>query len=441
MISTNILIIEKLNAFLNEIISQKEKRELYVFSSTDFTRNRSLSIRIVILLILNQLKRSLSIELESFFSSIGKSVVTKSAFSQQRQKLKPSFFKSWNNVLTNSLYEHGNKQLTYWNGYRLLAIDGTTITLPDTPDLREYYGQSGNKHGANLVTGRVSILYDVLNKIVIQGCLEPKKVSERKMARDLIDQVGKGDLLLFDRGYPSFELFYLLQQQNCKVVMRARADFNKIVEEFALSDRRDDILEIPATYKAIKGLQEKNISIDESERIKLRVVKITLNTGEEEILITNLYDYQVYNPEKLKKLYALRWPIETFYGYLKNELQVECFSGIKQVCIEQDFYSSLFLFNLQCLIEKQSDKYLQFINRKRKITYKINKNVSWALLKDRIIQLFLYQNDIQRILLQLQALFERYLESVRPDRKYPRIKKAIKINGKYHTLSNYKRAI
>jgi hypothetical protein len=84
------------------------------------------------------------------------------------------------------------------------------------------------------------------------------------------------------------------------------------------------------------------------------MVKIVLNTGETEVLVTNLYDTDSYTKEELKEVYHLRWGIETYYGYMKEELQLGQFSGIRQICIEQDFAANLFLFNLQSLMEKQS---------------------------------------------------------------------------------------
>ncbi|GHT19540.1 hypothetical protein AGMMS4957_04020 [Bacteroidia bacterium] len=137
----------------------------------------------------------------------------------------------------------------------------------------------------------------------------------------------------------------------------------------------------------------------------------------------------------------MRWGIETYYGFEKNELQIESFSGIRPLCILQDFFANLFVYNLQSIIEKQSEPYLEAVSKKRNYQYKINKNVSFAMLKDRMIELFLERKEPADILMELQALFEQNLEPVRPGRKYPRIKKVRKVNGKYITLTNYKRAI
>ena len=70
------------------------------------------------------------------------------------------------------------------------------------------------------------------------------------------------------------------------------------------------------------------------------------------------------------------------------------FSGIRQICIEQDFAAGLFIYNLQSLIEKQNQPYLETVSRERKHRYQVNKNVSFAILKEYTVRLFLEQFDL-----------------------------------------------
>ncbi|MDR2843293.1 MAG: hypothetical protein LBV57_01440 [Candidatus Symbiothrix sp.] len=181
------------------------------------------------------------------------------------------------------------------------------------------------------------------------------------------------------------------------------------------------------------------IEINKEATICIRLVKMLLNTGETEILITNLYSTSLYTRADMKEVYHFRWGVETSYGYLKEELLLGQFSGLRCICIEQDFAANLFLYNLQSLIEKQTELYTAAVSRKRKYAYKINKNTSWASLKNRMVQLFL-ENNSEIMLKELEVLFERYLEPVRPDRKFTRVKKRPP-NGKFYTLTNYKRAL
>jgi hypothetical protein len=230
---------------------------------------------------------------------------------------------------------------------------------------------------------------------------------------------------------------YLLLQKQTNFVMRVQKNANNAVKAFIASDKTDQTIDLYPPYASLKKLRDMGLEITKHTSIRVCMVKVLLDTGETEVLISNLYDRAIYSTDDLKEVYHLRWGIETAYGYIKEELQLAQFSGIRLICIEQDFAANLFLFNLQSLIEKQTEPYVQAVNRKRKYNYKVNKNISWASLKDRVVFLFIV-GDSRQILMELQNLFERYLEPVRPWRKYPRIRET---NGKFRTLTNYKRAI
>ncbi|GHT19542.1 hypothetical protein AGMMS4957_04030 [Bacteroidia bacterium] len=140
---------KELKAFMGEIVqANPEVRGKYICSPEDFTRNRDLPFSTVVRMILNLMKRSLSIEIHSFFSYLGHlTSVTKAAFCMQRAKLQPEFFEAWNKVLVDSFYKNYGENAKRWNGFILMAIDGTTLSLPNTKALRALYGSSGNQHG------------------------------------------------------------------------------------------------------------------------------------------------------------------------------------------------------------------------------------------------------------------------------------------------------
>ena len=324
----------------------------------------------------------------------------------------------------------------------LWAVDGSSVPVPDTQEMRQIFGGVTNRPGGQMsATARICVVYDVLNCLAIKGFLHPCTVSEEEvLPQCLSDMELENKLLLFDRGYPSYWLMYLLMQRGAKFVMRVASNANNVVKKFLASqDDTDLTVAWCPPYASLKKLRGRGISITEHTSIKIRLVKVLLETGEREVLITNLYDTDVYTKEDLKKVYHLRWGIETYYGYMKEELQLGQFSGIRLICIEQDFAANLLLFNLQSLIEKQTEPYVEAVSKKRKYRYKVNKNSSWASLKYRVVHLFL-QEDCRHILIELEKLFGHYLEPVRPGRKYTRTKKR-KTNIKYFTLTNYKRAL
>jgi IS4 transposase len=159
-------------------------------------------------------------------------------------------------------------------------------------------------------------------------------------------------LTLFDRGFTSFSLMYIMMSQEDPqhFVMRCRKNQNAEVMPFLKQNEQSKLIELRATSKAIDTLKNHGYIITKTTRIKVRLVKIKLSTGEDEVLITNLLDEQKYTIADLYELYGLRWRIETTFGKQKNQLQMEQFSGHKVISIEQDYNACLIVSNLQSLI-------------------------------------------------------------------------------------------
>lgn len=443
MISINLKIIQELKYFINTVSSDPELRKLVTYKNSDFSRERKLPFKNIIGILISMPKRSLSIEIQEFFNTLAGAVTycTKGAFSLQRSKLQAQFFYGWNQWLVDSFYKFYGKAVKRWCGFRLLAVDGTTSYLFDKGDIREYFGTKTNQR-VSVPMARIVQVYDVLNEMVVMGRILPIKEGERSIICGWTSYLYDDSLTLFDRGFPSFALMYLMENEETPrhFVMRCRTDFNNTVKGFAEGNQTDSIVYMKATYKSIKELRKYGYIITPENKIKVRMVKFKLPSGQTEILLTNLFDQAVYTINKLKQLYNLRWKVETCYGKQKNQLQMEQFSGHRAICILQDYAVNLFVSNLQNLLEKGSADHLKKMNHGHKYSYKINRNTGLAFLKDRIVKLFLSE-DAEEILKWLQTQFERNLCPVRPNRKYSRNKHQRHLNGKYHTETNYRRAI
>lgn len=443
MVEANIKIIEELKQFLETVSKDPEIRKMFTESEKDFTRQRKLTLERVAGIIINMPKRSLSIELNEFFVSLGQGSeeATKGAFSQQRSKLLPLFFKIWNHWLAESFYLHYGEKVERWQGFRLLAVDGSTAYLMDAGDVVAEFGTSRNQH-TKVPMARVMQVHDVLNDITIWGDIFPIGRSEKSIMAERVRHLYQDSLTLFDRGFPSYGLMYLLMNEEVPrhFVMRCKVDFNKEVRQFVKDGANSRTIELKPGFKARAVLREKGYIVTPDTAIKVRMVRVMLSTGETEVLLTNLYNEKTYPFEVFKHLYFLRWGIETAYGKQKNQQQMEQFSGHRAICIRQDYAAGLFTANLQALVEKQCRPYLEKVNLTRQYNYKVNRNISWSFLKHDIVKLFLHEHPGE-ILLRLQKAFERNLEPIRPGRHNPRKAKTRRLTGKYQTLTNYRRAI
>lgn len=368
---------------------------------------------------LNLLRKSLSLEIEnfvSFFKQQSFSKFTKSAFVQARRKIKPEVFKQLSSILLEEFYTDNDDAIQLWKGFRMLAVDSTRITLPITTELKSIYGVTKNQSDSHIVQARCSVLFDVLNKYVLDGVLASPEIGERDLALGHLPYCNSNDLLIYDRGYPSYNFIHQHIEKNINFLMRVKTTFSQTVIDFVESKKASQITVIfPG-----KNTRLSDKTYLKNTPIEVRLVRVELPNNKVEILITSLLDSQEYPSSLFKKLYAKRWEIETLYDELKNKLKVEHFSGYSNQTIQQDFYAALFISNIQTLIVSELE---EEINEKssKKYNYKVNCNLSYGFLKNRIVELFLNKNSCQNSILdELKELFKSHLIPIRPNRSFER---------------------
>lgn len=350
--------------------------------STYFTRNGKMGFKILLLFALNFVKKTLQIELDSFFKNIEKSGelnITKQGYSQARKKISPIAFIKMADAIIKWFYE--DDDFKTFKGYRLTAIDGSVIKLNNSKKLRKAYGYAKNK-SVKVARALASALYDVENDMIITSKITRYDSSERDIAIELIEKLKKlglkNDLILFDRGYPSSKLISYLENNQIKYLMRVSSSFLKSINE---AQEEDQVVKV-------------NIN---GESIKVRVLRFMLDSGEEEILITNLFDEDL-TVEDFKELYFKRWGIETKYDELKNRLQIENFTGTTPITIEQDFYASIYLGNMVAIAKTEANQKIKEKNKDKnlKYEYKVNTNILIGKLKDSLVAVFLEENPQKR---------------------------------------------
>jgi hypothetical protein len=95
------------------------------------------------------------------------------------------------------------------------------------------------------------------------------------------------DLLLYDRGYPAFWLFALHQQEQRHFCARLSLSFSAEVERFLADGRKSEVVTFEPTAEARKHCAMYDLPIDP---VRLRLIKVRLDSGEIEVLATSLLD-------------------------------------------------------------------------------------------------------------------------------------------------------
>lgn len=398
-------------------------KNCFKVSKSDFTRTRKQSFSTALLFMMNFLTKSLSIEIENFVSHlkrdcglIGFKSFTKSAFVQYRKKIQPEVFKKLSNTLIDEFYTDNELGVKLWNGFRILAVDGSSVTLPFTEELKKQYGLTKNQTKTGVVQARVSVLYDVLNNYVLDSQLSPKSVGERALGLLHIEKSRIDDLIIYDRGYPSYDFINTHLIKSIDYLMRVKVSFSGVTKVFIASNKRSQIVEI---YPG-KNVDISDKQYDKNTPIKVRLLRVDLPSGETELLITSLLNGKKYPNKIFKELYFKRWGVETYYDELKNKLKVEYFSGYSNQSILQDFNAAIFISNVQTLIVNDLEDEIKEQTKNRKLAYKINTNLSYGFLKNKIITLFFSNMEMEDIVNQLKMLFKSELIPVRPGRSNKR---------------------
>lgn len=428
-------VVEGMKTFLHQALDNREK---YLTKQTAFIRNRVLNFSTVCLFLINQPKRSLSIELDDFFLTLGEFACTKAAFSKARYQIAPVFFKDWSRHFISLVYAAPTK-LPTWKGFYLKGVDGTTVYLFKDEELAKEFGSQQNQH-VSIPMARAGYEVDLLNGYCTQAYLGPLHKGEQVFAYEFLENASCKDLLVYDRYFASFELIFKHLQKGVPFVMRCTLDFNLTVSAFVKGKKRQQIVEFAIPDNALRSLRQQGFEVDKNTTVQVRLLRIDIGLPEPEILITSLLCARRYLHKEFKELYGKRWGSETEFDKVKNKLQMEIFCGHKPAAIYQDFFATVIAVNLHNLIVRTCDEDLKQANEKRLVPRAINQNVSIGLLKDRLVILFVSEKT-QIIMEELRRLFLSHLEPVRPGRKFPRTKTIRRLNGKYQTFKNYRRAI
>jgi hypothetical protein len=186
----------------------------------------------MIIFMLRMIKLSIQIELERFFPQAEKEKerMSEQAFSLARGKIKWTAFEELFRLSVSSSYEEEPPSL--WHGLFVMAIDWSEAALPRDLKLREHYGTNRK---TKRPAGKISLLYDVPNDIVVDGSLYPYDTDGRVQAKEHIKWLKENHpvdiervVRIFDSGYPSKEFIEFLKKEGVHYLMRcSRATLNK----------------------------------------------------------------------------------------------------------------------------------------------------------------------------------------------------------------------
>ena len=410
---------------LESIKSLESLKRMYVkHTDEDFSRTRKLTFDTMIKLILEMGGKALGYELRHYFS-FALDAPTASAFIQRRNLISPDaflyLFHAFNfSVPSEKLFE----------GYRLVACDGTDLNIARNPNDKENYFQSNlGEKGFNLL--HLNALYDLCSKRYLDVLIQPgHKENESHAICQMADRFPYSGKALFiaDRGYESYNAFAHIERKGLNYLIRVKdKDSNGILGAIPLpeTDTFDIGIHKCLTRKQtneIKAHPEKYHFLPKTSAfdfldlhtnlfydMDFRVVRLKLSEDSYECIITNL-DGEEFPPEKIKELYHMRWGIETSFRDLKHTIGLNHFHSKKVEFIKQEIYARLVLYNFCEAIAS----HIVVQNKPRKHTYQLNFSAAVDICRQFLLdRSMLSPPDVEALLL-------KYVQPVRNGRHDPR---------------------
>lgn len=445
-----------------EIDSISQSRAKFCTTAESFSRAKTLTFERCVVFLLNSPRRSLGVEMVEFFEGLQAldELCSVSAWVQARQQIRAVVFVYLNMRLCEAYeqWEGGawaNPQDVF-GSHRLLGVDGTTLYLPQTQALAQHFGVQPNGV-KDIVMARAVACYDVRSRLCYHSHLGGINEGEQVPLPQWLETSRAEDIWIYDRGFPSYWLFWFHMQQKGNFLARMPTTFG-CVKDFIASGKAEDHVQYHPPKGTVDSFKKNDTELPDSlPAIPLRLIRVELSSGETEVLATSLFDQARYPATAFEELYHQRWKVETFFDRLKNKLNLELFSGHLPIVIEQDFFASILLANiLEIRLQAAQQQLTQEPEQPQNLTndapeeqkqahppsyqYKINANVAVGILKNRLTRVILGQQDDIDLNLILQIMLQ-FRVPIRPNRSRPRTRRMRKLKGRNQREQNYKRDV
>jgi hypothetical protein len=320
---------------------------------------------------------------------------------------------------------HGQAPAAWrWHGRAVKLVDGSSVSLPDTPANQKAYPQpSGQRPGCGFPVARLVALISLACGAVLDlavGPLQGKGTDENHLFRSLHDRLEPGDIVLADRYFGSYCEIALLRQRGADVVMRLhqrrRADF-RCGRQLGREDHvvvwsrppRPDWMD-QATYAALPAF----LAVRE---VRVRVATPGFRTRQL-VVVTTLLDPEAFPTRELAALYRARWHAELDLRSIKQGLQMDVLRCKTPAMVRKELWAHLLVYNLVRATMAQAA--LQHHVLPRTLSFEGARQTLEAF---RGILLQATAEELPQVIEQLLTAIASHRVGNRPDRYEPRVRK------------------
>ena len=251
--------------------------------------------------------------------------VSTSAFYNARYRLTTRIFQDLGSRIVEGVRLARRRRFLWKQRWRLIAVDGSRFTIPSAS--KALWRAFGGPSGSHFPQATLTVMFDVFVRMPIAVIVGRFAGDERRGFLGIIDHLKKHDLLLADRGFPSFEVLRALVEHGIDFAFRAGTcvGFHQ-VREFYRSGAKERVVDL-----ICQRTQRKR----GDQPIRVRLVRHEAKRGEPWVIITSVMRESA-SASEIGNLYHERWQIEEFFKLWKSaapagsQFHSKCVQGIEQ---------------------------------------------------------------------------------------------------------------
>lgn len=239
-----------------------------------------------------------------------------------------------------------------WHGRKVRVVDGSTITMPDTPANQAAYPQmKAQKPGCGFPIARILVIFSLSVGTVLEAAIgkyKGKQTGENSLFRRLYDALDQGDIILADRYFSGWSDIALPLGRGIDIVVRKH---QLRATDFRTGKRlgKDDHLVFWTRPQRPKWMSVEQYATLPAEltlrEVRIRVVQKGLRTRSL-VVVTTLLDSEQYPPEEIALLYRRRWQAELHLRSLKTVLQMNHLRCKTPERVRNEFHMHMVGYNL-----------------------------------------------------------------------------------------------
>jgi hypothetical protein len=274
-----------------------------------------------------------------------------SAYCQARQRVPLSVFKAAFSQVGHRLQE--KVQDSYrWCGRRIWMADGSTVSMPDTPELQKAFGQPhGPKPGCGFPMARIVALFAWASGAVLEVAVGPLRKSELPLLYSIWGLLEQGDILLADRFFCTYRTLAELVQRGCDGIFRLNGSRAKTMDfrkgrRVSRYERLVTWQRTPRGVLRISRRQWRQLPKELTVRVIRFHTQVPGFRSQTILLATTLLDPAAYPLEDMVALYGDRWTVELRLREIKTTLKMDILRCKSVDAVRKEILMHLLAYNL-----------------------------------------------------------------------------------------------